>query len=330
MCVGICPKWRDSNGNPIKKRGGGSRKRPSEVGHLVLPTPAGSLPPGENYPRDTAKSVFRGGTERLGSWLRPAMWPTWRAVPRWHEHEDSPTGPGTPSPARWGLRFLLGQRGPRAPRNRGSPSMRGNPAGPFCPYCGHERKEVQPAEAGLGGGGSRQPAVCPHQHPSAPISTRASGPSWSQRTSSHSSEGHGNPDHSPPPTQTSLILSSPLGPPPHPPHPGPPHPQPPAHSASLFLSTLCAQALGSPRGLPFSWRQGWGGFSAPPACPRAQRSRVVQAPAGPGPLPIEAGSGNCRGTASLLRPEPSIPSPDLAEFAEALRPAWNPSPDLSC
>lgn len=140
VCGGICPKRRDSNENPVKKRGGGSRKRPSEAGHLVLPTPAGSLPPRENYPRDRAKNVFRRGTGRLGFWLRPATWPPWRAVPGRHEHEASPTGPGTPSPARWGPALL-----PKGSGDLGPPRTEG------APPCGGTQRDLSVLSAGARG-----------------------------------------------------------------------------------------------------------------------------------------------------------------------------------
>ena len=93
---------------------------------------------------------------------------------------------------------------------------------------------------------------------------------------------HGNPDHSPPPTQTSSILGSPPGPPPF----------PTSFSVALSEHPPRPGSGRAPRGAPST--PGWGCHSAGDkdgvVSGFHQPTGVVQAPAGPGPLPIEADS----------------------------------------
>lgn len=82
------------------------------------------------------------------------------------------------------LRFFRRAAGTSGPPEQREPLHAGEPSGTFLSLV-REREEGGAACRGwVRRGGSRQPAVCP-------TSTRAPGPSWSQRTSSHSSEEHG-------------------------------------------------------------------------------------------------------------------------------------------
>lgn len=105
-----------------------------------------------------------------------------------------------------------------------------------------------------------------------------------------------NPDHSPPPTQTSSILGSPPG----------LLPAPTSFSLPLSEHALRPVSGRAPRGAPptsgchsASDRDGVVSGLHQPTC-------VVQAPAGPGPLPIEAGSETAeeQGLVSDLSPPP--------------------------
>ena len=224
--VGICPKWRDSNRNPIKKRGGGSRKRPSEEGHLVLPTSASSLPPRGNYPRDTGTTVFRGGTGRGRFWLRPAAshvaslergspfaWP-----------RGFPDGTWDPSPARWG---------PALPQKAAGTS--GAPRTEGAPPCGGTQRDRGWVSRGRLQAAGRLPPPSPCPGPQLvpeDFLLQLRGSTGTLTTAL------------PPPK---LVRS------------WAPHPvllPSPPHSASLFLNTLHVQALGEPLGGPHQPRAG--------------------------------------------------------------------------
>ena len=191
LCVGICPKDRDSNGNPMKKKGGRSRKRQREEGHLILPRLASSLPPRRNILESVSWCKVCSWRNREAASLAVAcgrslsLSGTW--VPHLYGQETSLMGSWTPLLLTGSLCFFRRAAGTSEIPEEEQRLCVEEACGPFLSLV-HKREGRRCSLQRLGqwGDRSRQPASPSYTLPSAHLNPQLF---WSQRTSSRSSVG---------------------------------------------------------------------------------------------------------------------------------------------